>query len=154
MMSTAGWTWGLLPLVFHTASIPREDGMEGERTRNVERREPGQNRRFTGFPQVSGWGLFGLMTRRSQVRVAHCAPATKRTLGVPTCAEGFLAFGVGRWGHVKRCQRWVFGPVGRLVRRVGPLADPSLEAPDIANLRLGSLPSSRPGYQCGAGLWG
>ena len=39
------------PYRVHTASIPREGGMEGETTGTVERRKASQGRRFTGFPR-------------------------------------------------------------------------------------------------------
>jgi hypothetical protein len=55
--------------VIHTASIPREGGIGRETTGNVERKEPSQDSAFRVFPPVSGWGLFGLITRRSQVQI-------------------------------------------------------------------------------------
>ena len=52
----------------HTASIPREGGMERETTQSIERQEPSQDKAFRVFSSVSGWSLF-LITRRSQVQI-------------------------------------------------------------------------------------
>ena len=80
--------------------------MEGDIWRNVERREPSRDRRFTGTP-----GQRNPDNRAHSPKVAgsNPAPATKKTLGIPTCAEGFPAFGDTGSTHVK--------PVSNIDRR-------------------------------------
>ncbi len=83
-----GTTGRLRSRCLHRASIAREGGMGRETARNAERRKPSQDKRSRRLPRSAG----GVPSAHNpKVAGSNPAPATKKTLGIPTCAEGFLA---------------------------------------------------------------